>query len=172
MSNANGNYSKRPAATPTLISPDRNETSASRRKEWTGKPSTYYGIPLIKKAHWGWQIYLYFFLGGIAGGSYLVSTLAHLLGIDSKLVRSGRYLSFACLLASPILLLMDLGRPERFHHMLRILKFRSPMSIGTWVLSSFGMFCGLTTAHQVAKDGLLNWFPLAARLFKLYRSKL
>ncbi len=166
MSNGNGNISKRPAGTPTLISPDQGETSASRRKEWIGKPSTYYGIPLIKKAHWSWQIYLYFFLGGIAGGSYLVSTLAHLLGIDSKLVRSGRYLSFACLLASPILLIMDLGRPERFHHMLRILKFRSPMSIGTWALSGFGMFCGLTTAHQVAKDGLLNWFPLAARLFK------
>src|SRR5438874_3907894 len=166
MSNGNGNYSRGLAGTPTLISPDRGETSAGRRKEWTGKPSTYYGIPLIKKAHWGWQIYLYFFLGGIAGGSYLVSTLAHLLGIDSKLVRSGRYLSFACLLASPILLIMDLGRPERFHHMLRILKFRSPMSIGTWALSAFGMFCGLTTAHQVAKDGLLNWFPLVARLFK------
>jgi len=166
MNNRSGNSSRRLAGTPTLISPDRSETSASRRKEWTGKPSTYYGIPLIKKAHWGWQIYLYFFLGGIAGGSYLVSTLAHLLGIDSKLVRSGRYLSFACLLASPILLIMDLGRPERFHHMLRILKFRSPMSIGTWALSAFGMFCGLTTAHQVAKDGLLNWFPRAARLFK------
>src|SRR3989454_7035749 len=166
MSNGNGNSSRRLAGTPTLISLDRSETSASRRKEWTGKPSTYYGIPLIKTAHWGWQIYLYFFLGGIAGGSYLVSTLAHLLGIDSKLVRSGRYLSFACLLASPILLIMDLGRPERFHHMLRILKFRSPMSLGTWALSAFGMFCGLTTVHQAAKDGLLNWFPLAARLFK------
>src|SRR2546428_12982257 len=166
MSNGNRNFSRRLARTATLIRPDRGGATAGRGEAWTGKPSTYYGIPLIKKAHWGWQIYLYFFLGGIAGGSYLVSTLAHLLGKDSKLVRSGRYLSFACLLASPILLIMDLGRPERFHHMLRILKFRSPMSLGTWALSAFGMFCGLTTAHQVAKDGLLNWFPLAARLFK------
>lgn len=166
MSNGNGSSSRRLAETPTLIRPDRGETGPGRRKEWTGEPSSYYGIPLIKKAHWSWQIYLYFFLGGIAGGSYLVSTLAHFLGIDSKLVRSGRYLSFACLLASPILLIMDLGRPARFHHMLRVLKFRSPMSLGTWALSAFGMFCGLTTAHQVAEDGLLNWFPLAARLFR------
>jgi len=166
MSNGNRNFARRLAKTATLIRPGRGGATAGRGEAWTGKPSTYYGIPLIKKAHWGWQIYLYFFLGGIAGGSYLVSTLAHLLGKDSKLVRSGRYLSFACLLASPILLIMDLGRPERFHHMLRILKFRSPMSLGTWALSAFGMFCGLTTVHQAAKDGLLNWFPLAARLFK------
>jgi formate-dependent nitrite reductase membrane component NrfD len=166
MSNGNGNGSRRFAGTATLLRPDQSETDAGRRREWTGEPSSYYGVPLIKKAHWSWQIYLYFFLGGIAGGSYLVSTLAHFLGIDSKLVRSGRYLSFACLLASPILLIMDLGRPARFHHMLRILKFRSPMSLGTWALSAFGMFCGLTTAHQVAEDGLLNWFPLAGRLFR------
>src|SRR2546421_10797143 len=114
MSNGNGNSSRRLAGTPTLISPDRGETSASRRKEWIGKPSTYYGIQLIKKPHWGWQIYLYFFLGGIAGGSYLVSPLAHLLGIATKLVRSGRYLSSPCLLASPVLLIMELGRPGRF----------------------------------------------------------
>src|SRR5438094_4498202 len=126
MSNGNRNFSRRLARTATLIRPGRGGATAGRGEAWTGKASTYYGIPLIKKAHWGWQIYLYFFLGGIAGGSYLVSTLAHLLGIDSKLVRSGRYLSLACLLASPILLIMDLGRPERFHHMLRILKFRSP----------------------------------------------
>ncbi|GAC1629327.1 MAG: hypothetical protein NVS4B9_21100 [Ktedonobacteraceae bacterium] len=133
-----------------------------------GEGSTYYNLPLVKKAHWGWEIILYFFLGGIAGGSYLVATLANFFGLerDKPLVRAGRYLSFVCILASPILLIMDLGRPERFHHMLRVLKFRSAMSLGTWGLSSFGLFCGLTAAHQMAKDGLLNWFPPIARLMK------
>ncbi|WP_371876270.1 hypothetical protein [Dictyobacter vulcani] len=40
------------------------------------------------------------------------------------------------------------------------------MSIGTWVLSCFGVCCGLTSAHQMANDGLLNWLPPVARLFK------
>jgi formate-dependent nitrite reductase membrane component NrfD len=125
-------------------------------------------MPLIKKAHWSWQIILYFFLGGIAGGSYLVATLADLFNIDKKhsLVRSGRYLSFACVLASPILLILDLGRPERFHHMLRIFKLRSVMSLGSWGLTVFGLCSGLTTAHQVANDGLLDWFPGLARLLR------
>ncbi len=117
---------------------------------------------------WEWWIVAYFFLGGVAGGSFLASTLADLLGLDedSNLVRAGRYLSFVCVLISPILLIKDLGRPERFHHMLRVLKLRSVMSIGTWALSSFGLLCGLVTAYQAACDGLLNWFPLMARLMR------
>src|SRR3712207_9357486 len=39
---------------------------------------------------------------------------------------------------SPPLLIMDLGRPERFVNMLRIFKPRSPMSMGAWCLSLFG----------------------------------
>jgi hypothetical protein len=35
-------------------------------------------------------------------------------------------------------LVADLGRPERFHHMLRVAKPSSPMSMGTWILSAYG----------------------------------
>lgn len=152
----------------TVSRPALEKVAGGQTKTWPGKPATYYGNPLIKKAGWRWQIILYFFLGGIAGGSYLVATLADLLNIAQKdqLVRSGRYLSFVCVLASPVLLIWDLGKPTRFHHMLRIFKLRSVMSLGTWALSAFGLCSGLTTAHQAARDGLLNWFPLLARLLK------
>ena len=35
------------------------------------------------------------------------------------------------------LLVADLGRPERFHHMLRVAKPTSPMSVGTWILAPY-----------------------------------
>jgi len=132
------------------------------------KARTYYDLPLLKKPSWSWEIMLYFFLGGLAGGSFLVSTLADLLGSkqDAAVVRAGRILALICILISPILLIKDLGRPERFHHMLRVLKLRSAMSLGTWALTIFGICCGFTTGHQLAKDGLLNWFPLLARFMK------
>src|SRR5260221_9857611 len=125
-------------------------------------------MPLLKKAPWSWEIMLYFFLGGLAGGSFLVSTLADLLGSkqDAAVVRTARFLALICILISPILLIKDLGRPERFHHMLRVLKLRSAMSLGTWALTIFGICCGFTTGHQLARDGLLNWFPLLARFMK------
>ena len=40
--------------------------------------------------------------------------------------------------------------------MLRIVKWRSPMSMGTWGLSVFASLTGLVAAHQVAEDGLLG----------------
>jgi formate-dependent nitrite reductase membrane component NrfD len=34
---------------------------------------------------------------------------------------------------SPVLLILDLGRPRLFIHMLRVFKPQSPMSIGAWI---------------------------------------
>jgi hypothetical protein len=39
---------------------------------------------------------------------------------------------------SPVLLIMDLGRPRLFLNMLRVFKHRSAMSMGAWILSLFG----------------------------------
>jgi formate-dependent nitrite reductase membrane component NrfD len=169
MNNHNGKTPEQQLGqTATVVMPEQGGAGAGRAERWTGPATTYYGLPLIKKAHWEWQIVLYFFLGGMAGGSFLVSTLADLFAPRRfrDMIRAGRYLSFVCILASPVLLIMDLGRPERFYNMLRVFKLRSVMSLGSWGISVFGMLCGFTTAHQMAEDGLLNWFPLAARIMK------
>jgi hypothetical protein len=41
-------------------------------------------------------------------------------------------------IVSPILLIMDLGRPRLFLNMLRVFKHRSAMSMGAWILTAFG----------------------------------
>ena len=127
---------------------------------------SYYGLPVVKAPHWDWKIVLYFFLGGISSASYVIACMAELIGghTNDKIERIGRYVSLVTLLPSPILLILDLGRPERFHHMLRIVKLRSPMSVGTWGLTIFGIFNALSVMNQAAQDGLLNWFPLARRV--------
>jgi hypothetical protein len=40
---------------------------------------------------------------------------------------------------SPILLILDLGRPHLFINMLRVFKRQSAMSMGAWILAAFGM---------------------------------
>jgi formate-dependent nitrite reductase membrane component NrfD len=47
------------------------------------------------------------------------------------------------------LLIKDLGRPERFYNMLRVLKPTSPMSIGSWVLGAFGTAAAAGTASDL-----------------------
>jgi hypothetical protein len=59
---------------------------------------------------------------------------------------------------SPALLISDLGRPERFHHMLRVFKPTSPMSMGSWILASSSSAIALATARSV-----LGWFPRLGR---------
>lgn len=130
------------------------------------KEAGYYGIPLIKKPHWLWEIIVYFFVGGVAGGSSVVAAVASRFGPeeDEPIVQVGRYLALLGAIASPILLIIDLGVERRFPHMLRIFKTRSPMSVGSWILTGFGSFTGLAAGVQAARDGLLGTGRLARAL--------
>ena len=152
---------------------ERGERGERGRSAADEARASYYGIPPIHKPHWKWLVITYFFLGGIAGGAYAVASVAEALGDPAhrRIARAGRYLSLAALAPCPVLLILDLGRPERFHHMLRILKIRSPMSVGTWTLTVFGGFCALSALIQAAQDGLLGRTSAAARLLRALPSR-
>jgi formate-dependent nitrite reductase membrane component NrfD len=125
----------------------------------------YYGIPPIKEHTWTWEVPVYFWLGGIGAGAHVASTIARALGhADRAFLRTARYTTLLTMILSPILLIMDLGRPERFYNMLRIVKWRSPMSMGTWALTGFAMLTGLVAASQAARDGLLGRGNAVARV--------
>jgi formate-dependent nitrite reductase membrane component NrfD len=57
--------------------------------------------------------------------------------------------SLLSILASLYFLVADLGRPERFHHMLRVAKPSSPMSMGTWILSAYGPGSGVAAIAEL-----------------------
>jgi len=94
---------------------------------------SYYGRPIIKEPTWTWEIPTYFFTGGLAGASAVLSSAARISG-NETLARRALYVGALADLVSPVLLISDLGRPERFHHMLRVVKVTSPMNLGSWVL--------------------------------------
>jgi hypothetical protein len=60
-------------------------------------------------------------------------------------------LALLLLLIDLTLLVLDLGDPLRFHHMLRVFKPSSPMSLGTWCLTAFA----LALTAVVALDALV-----------------
>jgi hypothetical protein len=98
----------------------------------------YYGQPVIKPPVWTWQIPLYFFVGGIAGMSAVIA-LAAAIFHHLDLARAAMWVAaIAGAILSPVLLIMDLGRPHLFLNMLRVFKHRSPMSMGAWILTAFG----------------------------------
>ncbi|HEX6256608.1 MAG TPA: NrfD/PsrC family molybdoenzyme membrane anchor subunit [Euzebyales bacterium] len=114
---------------------------------------TYYDKPVIKEPVWTWEIPWYVWTGGIAGGSAVLTGIATVTG-HVALAQVARRIGTAATVPSPVLLVMDLGRPERFHHMLRVLKPTSPMSVGSWTLMLFSAAQG--GGWLLAE---LGWFP-------------
>ncbi|WP_369741390.1 NrfD/PsrC family molybdoenzyme membrane anchor subunit [Mycobacterium servetii] len=119
---------------------------------------SYYGRAVLKTPVWEWKIAAYLFAGGLSGGSALLAAGADLTG-RRELRRVGRVGALASLVASMYLLIADLGRPERFHHMLRVAKPSSPMSVGTWILSAYGPGAGLAGAAELMPSALRGSAP-------------
>jgi hypothetical protein len=119
---------------------------------------SYYGRPILKAPVWTWEIPCYFFAGGMAGAAAPLALAAEMRG-EGGLARRAWLVALAGVGASPMLLISDLGRPERFHHMLRVFKPTSPMNMGSWILSATGTAIALGAAR-----GVLGWFPRAGRL--------
>jgi protein NrfD len=122
----------------------------------------------VADPHWGLWIILYFYLGGIAAGAYFTATLIELVGgeEDRELPRIGYWVAFPLVCLCGLFLIIDLDQPTRFWHMLFksevvkaafaegwpvsrdgwsrmshavMFKYWSPMSVGSWALSLFGL---------------------------------
>ena len=129
-------------------------------------PGEHFVVP----PHWEWYILLYFFFAGISGGAFVIGTMLRLWGsrADAAASRLAFIVSFPLLLVCPILLTLDLGQPLRFWHMLvdsasgtPVFKAYSPMSLGAWGLTLFGLFSFVMFLAAVGEGGYLRWRVLA-----------
>jgi formate-dependent nitrite reductase membrane component NrfD len=98
----------------------------------------YYGQAVVKPPVWTWEIPLYFFVGGLSGMSTVIA-LAAAIFHHVELARAAMWLAAIGVVLSPLLLILDLGRPYLFINMLRVFKPQSAMSMGAWILSAFGV---------------------------------
>ncbi len=115
--------------------------------------------PLLKQPHWGANVTTYLFLGGIMGGLGLVQLLCDPRDESMrKLRRTTRIASFLLAAVNPPILISHLGRPERFLHMMRIVKLKSPMSVGVWGLVFYSGAAGANMIRELAQSGVLpSW---------------
>jgi formate-dependent nitrite reductase membrane component NrfD len=126
---------------------------------------------------WTWYILGYFFLAGLAGGSYFIAAFLRHWGTpaDEPVARLGFYAALPPVLIAPILLTLDLTQPLRFWHMLvnttpgdSGLSFNpgTPMSVGVWALLIAFVFALVSFLDTLVRDGKLR-HPLARRLSSL-----
>jgi Polysulphide reductase, NrfD len=122
---------------------------------------SYYGRPVIKEPVWTWEAPLYLFAGGLAGASAGLAYLAERAG-DDELARRAWAIALGGVVASPALLISDLGRPARFLNMLRMFRVTSPMSVGSWLLAASGAAIGAAPTVRAARPAAaLLGLPLA-----------
>jgi hypothetical protein len=112
-----------------------------------------YGRPVIKQPIWTPEIPMYFYTGGLAGASAGLALLSDLRG-EHAAARRAWGLALAGAVASPALLISDLGVPRRFLNMLRMFKVTSPMSVGSWILAAFGTATAPAALHAWTDGGL------------------
>jgi formate-dependent nitrite reductase membrane component NrfD len=147
------------------LAPSQTETRPRKRAAPLSPRDAYRDVPILQRPTWHHGVAAYFYLGGISSGSYMLGALTELFGTEEQraLAPIAHAVSFATMLACPPLLIDDLGKPSRFHHMLRIFKPSSPMNLGSWTLTTHGAFTTLSVMHRLAKAGKL---PLIGRLFR------
>jgi hypothetical protein len=122
--------------------------AAARRARGGSEVPVPVGGPVINAPVWTWEVPVYFWFGGVATGSSFVAVACDAVG-DHRSAAAARKLTLAAILPGAPLLILDLGRPERFLHMMRIFKVRSPMSMGAWCLSAFSGAAGGAVAADL-----------------------
>jgi hypothetical protein len=128
--------------------PDDERVAEANRRARGGADFPEVQGPVIRPAVWTWEVPLYFWFGGIATGSAFVAMACDAAG-DHESAAIARKVTLGAVGPAAPLLVMDLGRPERFLHMMRIFKLRSPMSMGAWCLSAFSGVAFFAVAADV-----------------------
>jgi hypothetical protein len=118
------------------------------------KPSPYEATAVTKAPAWHELVAWDMLFNNLTTGLFLAAALAELVApeVFTPVAKAAYPLALLLLLADLVCLVLDLGDPLRFHHMLRVFKPTSPMSLGTWCLTIYAL--PLTVAAALS---LLSW---------------
>src|ERR1700728_1829002 len=126
--------------------------------------SGYANMPVTKVPGWHGIVAWDALLNGMATGLFLAAAISELAApaVFMRVALVAYPIALVLLLVDLGLLVLDLGDPLRFHHMLRVFKPGSPMSLGTWCLTIFSL--PLTAAAGLSLLANLGWDFKWARL--------
>jgi hypothetical protein len=120
--------------------------------------SGYAHLPVTKVPGWHGLIAWDALLNGMATGLFMAAAVSELAApaVFIPVAKVAYPVALVLLLVDLALLVSDLGDPLRFHHMLRVFKPRSPMSVGTWCLVIFSLpltaAAGLSVLSEMGID--------------------
>jgi hypothetical protein len=126
----------------------------------------YAAGPLTKAPDWHGLVAWDLLFNSLATGLFLVAALGELAAPEAFIMvaKTAYPLALDLLLLDLVCLVLDLGDPRRFHHMLRVFKPTSPMSLGTWCLTIYSLPLTVAAALSLWSAGgpALEWARKAA----------
>jgi len=92
---------------------------------------------------------------GMTTGLFLVAAISELAApqVFTPVAKIAYGIALIVLLIDLACLVLDLGDPLRFHHMLRVFKLGSPMSVGTWCLTAYSVPLAAAAAISALPGG-------------------
>jgi hypothetical protein len=126
----------------------------------------YMARPVTKAPAWHGLVACDLLFNNLTAGLFLVAALGELAApeVFTPVAKAAYPLALALLLADLVCLVLDLGDPLRFHHMLRVFKPSSPMSLGTWCLTVYSLPLTVAAALSLLPAGgpAIEWARKAA----------
>src|SRR6516164_436800 len=121
----------------------------------------YAAGPVTKAPAWHGLVAWDLLFNNLTTGLFLVAAVAELVApeVFTPVAKVAYPVALGLLLADLVCLVLDLGDPLRFHHMLRIFKPTSPMSLGTWCLTVYSLPLTVAAALSLLSAGgpTLEW---------------
>ncbi len=105
------------------------------------KPMILYNVP--HEASFGAMIALYIFFTGLSAGSFFLSTLSYGFGRVQyrALSRPAIITATLMLVVAPLFLLLHVGKPLRSWHLFLFVNPGSPITWGSFLLTTYPLFC-------------------------------
>jgi hypothetical protein len=115
--------------------------------------SGYASHRVTKAPNWHGLVTWDLVFNNLTTGLFLVAAIGELArpSAFAATARAAYPIALVFLLTDLACLVLDLGDPLRFHHMLRVFKPSSPMSLGTWCLSVYSLPLTIVVA--------IDWLP-------------
>jgi Polysulphide reductase, NrfD len=128
-----------------------------------GNPSysSYSSGQVTKAPDWHGLVAWDLLFNNLTTGLFLVAALGELAApaVFTAVAKAAYPVALVLLLTDLMCLVLDLGDPLRFHHMLRVLKPSSPMSLGTWCLTIYSLPLTVAAALSLLPETgmILEW---------------
>lgn len=115
----------------------------------------YANGPVTKAPDWHWLVVWDLLFNNLTTGLFLVAATCELAAaaVFTPVAKVAYPIALVFLVADLVFLVLDLGDPLRFHHMLRVFKLTSPMSLGTWCLTIYSLPLTVAAALSLLPEG-------------------